>query len=406
MRGIKRYFPVSASGNYNLRSTRQRTSSSYPPVMSLSNGNGRGRRTVVARGYRRNKRSYKPRRAFSSIRRHRGRRGTRKSRRVTIAKVIRSLTPLHSLSYAHAGRVVVGNSTAFGPACTYYFPNSRGISTNVTASAARIGTNETIVNGSGASQVFPSADDMNIIASKITSIDGNSSRQAISFFTPSVQFWVGNYRVTTKLVNQSNAQAIVEVFTCVIRKDINTGASNLRNLLSNGLAEKLAANDQANYNPVLHDDYVRDDQLSPFDSGKFCGYVKMSSRKMVINSGDIKIVTHGSKGMRKINPSTFSTLTSTTSTWGDVQGDIYCRKGAVFQFFRITGQPTNDATNKSLLGKTSPAIVFTHDYHFQYRFMVEAGSTNSRLGHTGFGAVASASVMEEQSNTVSAQENA
>ena len=319
---------------------------------------------------------------------------------------MRALTPLHTVSYAHAGRALVGTSTALGPACAYYFPNARDIVTTTNATAARIGTNEQLVNGTGATQMFPSAADMLQIANRITKIDGNDSRQATSWFTPSVKFWAGNYRATTKMVNQSNGQAVVEIFTCTVRKDINTGASSMYSLLQKGLAEKLSVNDLSQYNPVLHDDYIRDDQLSPFDSGKFCGYVKLSSRKMVINSGDIKIVTHGYKGMKQVNPATFSTLTSASSTWDASSIDIFARKGAVFQFFRVCGQPTNDVTTKTNIGKTSPAIVFTHDYHFQYRFMVEAGSTNTRLGQAGYAAITSASVMEEQSNDAQTGTNA
>jgi len=325
---------------------------------------------------------------------------------------MRALTPLHTLSYSHAGRVVVGGSTVNGPACSYYFPNARGVlSSSDSTASARVGPNELIVNGTGNTQIFPSLNDMTTIGARIAAIDSNGTLgggtgAATQFFTPSVKFWAGNYRATTKLVNQSNGQACVQVFTCTFRRDVGISQSNLRLMLIRALGEKLAPGDIADYTAILTSDPIRDDSLSPYDASKFCSYFRLSSRKMIINSGDIKVITHGSSGMKLVNPSTYTTLVNSTDVWTTNAGDIFGRKGAVFQFFRVTGQPTNDQNTKSLLGNTSPAIVFTHDYQFQYRFIVESGAVTTRLGNAGFGLVTTASVMEEQANVAAPGVNA
>lgn len=400
MRGIKRYFKSTGNGGYSAKRSKGNT-------ITLSNGYGRGSRTVAPRS-RRSRRSFKPRGAFGSIRRHRGRRGTRKSGRLTIAKIVKALTPRCTASYACAGKVFVGASAASGPSCVYYFPNIRnGVSDTTAVTPSTVGLGARIINGSGQTQVFPSYADMAQIGTRISSVDGNSQVLSASFFTPSVKFWAGNYKAVTKMVNQSNGQAVVTVYTCIARRDVPTALNSLYSLLYSGYYEKMTSADNGNsYTSQTGDDVMRDDQLEPYDSSKFCSYFIVSQRRMIMNAGDIKVVTHGKRGMQVINPAVYSTLNSGTATWSSSTADVLCRKGAVFQFFKVSGQPTNDTTNKAAIGLSSPAIVFTHDYTFTYRFMVEAGAVNTRLGNTGFGAVTNASIMGEQSDTVQTGVNA
>lgn len=398
MPGIKRYFKTVKSGNSNAK--------------RFKSGNYRSSASIQRPFVRRGRRSFKPRRAFKSIRRHRKRGGSGKGRGLTIAKVLRAITPLNTYSYAVAGKVIVGSSTSVGPACAYYFPCIRAALTTVTYSTATVGTGTTIVNGNSTTQMFPDAIDMTDIGTKIGDIDSNTSIQgsALNFFSPSVKFWAGNYICRTKMVNQNNGQACVTVYTCTLRKNLPTSYNRLYNLMSEAMIEKLSTNDNAySYVIATNDDFMRDDMLSPYDASKFLGYVKInSSRKFIMNAGDIKVITLTSKAMRLQKPANYTSIgnVSQTATWFGGSQDVHAMKGAVFQFFRVTGQPTNDSTTKTNLGYTSPAIDFVHDYRFQYRFTVNTGSTNSRLGAFGFANVTVPDVMTEQGNVSTAGGNA
>lgn len=350
----------------------------------------------------------KYRRNFVSIRGRRGRRSGSTRGGLTVAKVLRSLTPRRSVSYATAGKVQVGASTAVGPSCVYYFPNQRNTLSDYTNTTGTVGTNARIINGSSITQVFPNFLDMSTIGSRISTIDANSTYTSSTFFSPSVKFWAGDYKVSTKMVNQSNGQAIVYVYTCVARRDIPNSQNSFYNIMANGLREKLSSNDSAlTYGYAgSEDDYMRDDTLGPYDSGKFCSYFKVSSRKIVMNAGDIKLCYLNKRGMSIINPAVYSSLASNTATWNTGTTDVICRKGAVFQFFKVTGQPTNDTASRQFLGLTSPDIIFTHDYSFSYRFNAEAGAVNTRFAATGYANVGTGSIMTEQGNVAAAATDA
>lgn len=397
MPGIKRYFPSIYLPNSGKRlkyvASRGNNLSDYVP-------------SRVTRLRRRGTKKY--RRSFASVRRYRGRRSGRTRRGLTVAKVLRSLTPRHSVSYASAGKVQVGSSTAVGPSCVYYFPNQRNTLSDYTNTTGTVGTNARIINGSSITQVFPNFLDMSTIGSRISTIDGNSTYTSSTFFSPSVKFWAGDYKVSTKMVNQSNGQAIVHIYTCVARRDIPNSQNSFYNIMANGLREKLSSNDSTLTYAYAggEDDYMRDDTLSPYDSSKFCSYFKVISRKIVMNAGDIKLCYLNKRGMSIINPAVYSSLASNTATWNTGTTDVICRKGAVFQFFKVTGQPTNDTTSRQFLGLTSPNIIFTHDYSFSYRFNVEAGAVNTRFPATGYANVGTGSIMGEQSDVAAPSTNA
>jgi len=353
----------------------------------------------------------KYRRSFASVRRYRGRRSGRTGRGLTIAKVIRSLTPLNSVSYAIAGKVQPGVSNGNGPVCAYYIPNHRASATTWSSvPTPLLGNNQVIINGSGNTQIFPSYLDVQAIGTRIGTVDGNSTVvSGTSFFSPSVQFYIGNYKCVTKMVNQSNSQACVTVYTCKLRKNLPNTQVSIYQLIRYGMMDKLVSADNSTSYAVSatsSDDWMRDDQLNPFDSSHFCSYVHVQSvKKMVIDSGDMRILTHGRRGMVKVKPSMFSSILTVGNTWNNSSVDNAALKGGVFQFFKVTGQPTNDTGDKNALGYTSPVIDFVHDYSFQYRYVVETGSTTNRFGSFGFGVVAP-SVMTEQGNTVALQANA
>lgn len=355
--------------------------------------------------------STKYRRSFTAVRRRRGRRSSGSSRGLTLAKVIRSLTPLNSVSYAIAGKVQPGVSNGNGPVCAYYIPNNRASATAWSSvPTPLLGDGQVIINGSGTTQIFPSLLDVQALGVRVSSVDNSSTvATGTSFFSPSVQFYIGNYKCVTKMVNQSNSQACVQVYTCQLRKNLPSSQPSIYNLIRYGMLDKLiAADNSVSYaiTTTSSDDYMRDDQLSPFDSSTFCSYVKITSvKKMVIDAGDMRILTHSKRGMIKVKPSMFCTVTQVGNTWLNAPADNMSIKGGVFQFFKVTGQPTNDVTNKSALGYTSPVIDFVHDYSFNYRYVVETGATTNRFGAFGFGVVAP-SVMTEQGNVVAAAASA
>lgn len=401
MPGIKRYFPVV-----------QRYGKRYKYVASSGSNFSSYRPSSVTRLRRR--RTFKPRRAFTSIRRHRGRRRNGKSRGLTIAKVLRALTPLNTASYSVAGKAVVGGpSNNYGPQCVYYIPNNRVSVTTFGGSGTGtyVFSGSKVINGTGNTQFFPSSLDATEIGYRISNVDGNTSVQSTNFFSPSEKFYMGNYSCKTRMVNQSNGQAVVTVFSCVVRKDIPSSQSSMYFLISNGILEKLTNSDSAQSYPVgsgatYTDDFMRDDTLSLFDSVKFTTYCKVVGKKtFVMNAGDIKLNYLSSKGMKIMRPTMFNSITS-GQTWRTSATDIVAVKGSVFQVFRVTGQPTNDSVNKDYLGLTSPAIDFIHEYKFQYRYVTETGATTTRLGVSGFSNVSAPDVMTEQGNVVAVGVNA
>lgn len=402
MPGVKRnrvYAPRPRSlKRYKYTASRGSNLSNYIP--------SRVSRSAIRRGG-----SKKYRRNFVSVRRRRSSRSSRSRRGLTIAKVLKAFTPLNSASYTVAGKAQVGGSSAQGPACVYYIPNARGSTTAYSTAdyggTPTIGLGQVIINGSGTTQVFPHFSDVTELGYRISTADASTAIAAgTSFFSPSVKFYIGNYRCTTKMVNQSNSQAFVQIYTCRLRRDLPNNYQNISTLLSRGYIEKLVAQDQTGTYNVSgigqSDNWMRDDQLNPFDSGKFLSFVKIvGTRKFIMNAGDMKTTYLVSKSMRLVKPTMYAT-SSIGNTWREITVDTASIKGGVFQIFKITGQPTNDSATKSLLSMTTPVIDFTHDYHYNYRFTAETGATTTRFGAVGYSAITGASVMTEQGNVVAA----
>lgn len=363
------------------------------------------RSSLRTRVSKRSRSSFKSRRSFGSIRRSRGRRNTGKGSRLTIAKIIRALTPLNKCKYSTAGQAVVGQGSAAHLGCVYYFPNRRGVTSSATAAGlGDIGVGTLITNGSSTTQVWPHVKDLQDVAYRVADVDESGSIINPGFFTPSVEFYVSNYKAETKFVNQSNAQAIVWVFTAELRRDLGTNQDNLYILMSQGLFEHTNDLDAAGYNvgsDPNNNNYMRDSSITPFDSGKFCSYIKIiKSQRLVLNAGDIRSTFHYKRAQTKVKPAMYLDLQNQTQTWNLATAKYAAKKGAVFQFFKICGQPANGPTAGGVqVNQTMPKIDFTHIYSFTYRHIMDTGAVTTRFPATGLGGGSALQIMGEQTDT-------
>lgn len=294
---------------------------------------------------------------------------------------------MNAVKYSAVGQVTVGANIAVALVGAYYFPNRRGFtSVDLTTGASEIGIGTLIRNGSSATQVWPHVDDLCEIGYRITHIDDNTAPINPVFFTPSVQFWVSNYKCVTRMVNQSNSQVNVHVYTCELRRDLLDSNNSLYTIMSRGLFEKANELDPAGYTSgafINSTNYMRDSAITPFDSSKFLGFVKIKTvRKITMNAGDIRTVIHGRRKAERVKPGSYMDLITGTQNWRSGVKQYAAKRGAVFQFFKITGQPSNDVTG-ALLNITSPRVDFNHIYSFNYRYIVETGAVTTRFSATG-----------------------
>lgn len=357
----------------------------------------RSRPNVAAkRGKRRSSRISRSRRGSRRrLSRYRGRSKGASS----FAKITRLLAPVSSYSFQVAGRATVLTGAAQGfsgiSPCHWFTPER----------AAEV------------TLAYPNWLDVSAQAKALNELTLAQNQTAViqSLESLDFKFITRNYGQTTKMVNQSNAQAVLYYHILEARRDIphwtGTGVPPsyaILNLLGQGFfqtALQSSVNTGINTVPTAttnaydSNTALTDSAFSIYNSGPFLHYFKVKKVKRVImNAGDIKVFSLSRSAPITHRPALYNTLQASTGSWsyGANNPQFAFLKGAQIQLFKLHGTPFNSAANKDLVNTTQPAVDFVTTCHCKYQAVVKAGGVNYRAANYNLGAFADGQFMGEQ----------
>lgn len=193
------------------------------------------------------------------------------------------------------------------------------------------------------------------IADKITG--GGANVTNLNFF---ITEWVIQYQLTS----QSQGFVNVSMYSCVFRKDVPLLAadsfSNVVNLLSDGFLEQ-----------GITDGLARD-ELTPFNSIKFCEYVKiLKVKKFLLPPGQQRSFVIKHLGSRRIKPTNFTEGNAgAMATWLTIPLMFCSLKGGRFILFKFTGASALNAADESLTFTTPKVTLYTRQ-KIQYKYLVD-----------------------------------
>jgi len=347
------------------------------------------------------------RRGRSTRRMARGRRGAR--RRISsyrkrskggssFAKLTRILAPVSSYQFAVAGRAEVAVAPGTTNAnCRWFLPQR--------AADFSLG--------------YPNILDVTDLAYYLRQQGRNAALLTdVEMHSLDSRFITRDYRQLTKIVNQCNAQCIIEYHVIEARRDIpfrfnaEIGAYNLLDFLGNGFyataLQSASATGVEVSDPLVTsginsiNSAMSDASFSIFSSGPFLHYFKVKKvRKVIMNAGDIKMFELDHKAAITHRPATYARLIATDGSWQYQQNDPFYSflKGSLFQLFKLTGTPVNDRDTKTNVNLSSPAVDFFTNVSMKYQAVVKTGAVNYRGPGFGLGSIPNPQFMGEQTDT-------
>jgi len=311
-------------------------------------------------------------------------------------KLTKILAPVSSYSYTVAGRAEVGYS-AIDPACKWFLPE----------------------RAANFSLGYPNLLDINNVAFFLNQQSRSSALETVPEMSSlDMKFLTSGFRQTTKVVNQCNAQAILEYHVIEARRDIpyrfnsTTGAYNILDLLGSGFftagVSSIPTNGiesidpAATFNDLHSNQGMVENSRSIYTSGPFLHYFKVKKvKKVVLNAGDIKLFTLSHKGAITHRPALYARLTANASSWAYNSNEPFYAflKGCQFQLFKLSGTPVNDKDTKTLVNLSGPAVDFVTDVRFSYQSVIKTGGVNWRGASYGLGVLPTPQFMGEQTDT-------
>lgn len=243
-------------------------------------------------------------------------------------KLLNTLTVPNQFDFQYADQIAVPNSsTTLGASCAYFFAGY--------SNAARL------------VEIY-AVDHILKIANQINTAVASTSQLDQKYFITNVQF-------KQILTNQSTAQANITAYYCKWRNDIVNLESFIdpRSLLGDGFYIKgISAGGRGSTNNGLN---MND--LSPFQSGKFCEEVKIYNvKKVTIKPGFSHQFKLSAFKTKLIRPGRLVTATTTGQNFLTADQNYSHMEYSKFILFKITGQPTNDAVTLANVGTTTPKI--------------------------------------------------
>jgi len=360
---------------------------------SRSRSSGR-RHHVARRSIRRVPRNRKRARGRVSSYRKRGKGSS------TFSKLTRVLAPVNSYSFQVAGRATVVTGAATGISgvspCKWFTPN-RAVEVSL---------------------AYPNWLDVSAQARALNEMTQAQNQTAVLYGLESLnlKFITRNYVQSTKMVNQSNAQAVVYYHVLEARRDIphwtGTGlppSYNILNLLGLGFYQTALASSGvtgvnvdlpvATTNVYDTNTALVDSAFNIYQSGPFLHYFKVKKvQRVIMNAGDIKVFSISHSSPITNCPALYNNLVASTGTWayGSNNPQFAFLKGAQFQLFKLHGTPFNSAALPTLVNTTQPAVDFITTCHSKYQAVVRAGGIQYRASNYNLGAFTDGQFMGEQ----------
>lgn len=206
------------------------------------------------------------------------------------------------------------------------------------------------------------------------------------------KFYVESCYQNYQLTNQCNSVITLYMYTCQIRRDIINGQScyNITNLLTQGWSQRdFIVNPKTTGNPP--GDAPAD--LTPFDSHKFCSFVKiLKTEKVLMDPGTQvnRTIRASDKIINFDHYFTYTSLAGSQTTESRSQ-DYSHRAGAMFILFRMIGQPSvrqqtvNSVTTGTQLGAyTVPKIAMITKTHYTFQSISRQSPKGIREVAQGF----------------------
>lgn len=177
------------------------------------------------------------------------------------------------------------------------------------------------------------------------------------------KFVVKDCYQTSTLINTSNASCIITAYKCMWMRDVNTFAAPSQALGDGFVQRGLTAG-----GPGTQNYGITDASLSPFDSHKFCSYVKiLSTNKSEIECGGTKMYTVKRSKPKTVNTAHYYTQVNLNSGIIDFSSPLFVRlKGEQFYLFKVEGMPSNDSSTKTNNYWTSPKIDMITKTHYNF----------------------------------------
>lgn len=206
------------------------------------------------------------------------------------------------------------------------------------------------------------------------------------------KFYVEDCYQNYQLSNACNSVITLYMYTCQIRRDIINGQScyNITNLLTQGWSQRdFIIGSKTTGSPP--GDAPAD--LTPFDSHKFCSFVKILKTEKVLMDPGTQVNRTIRANQKIINYDhyfTYSSLAGSQTTESRSQ-DYSHRAGAMFILFRMVGQPavraqtTNGVTSGTQLGTyTVPKIAMITKTHYTFQSISRQAPKGIREVAQGF----------------------
>jgi len=346
----------------------------------------------------------------------RGRRGSR--RRLSryrkrsrgsssFAKLTRILAPLSTISYQVAGREqIAGVATAA-----------------VSSSGVTLCRWFTPRRASGVSLGYPNWLDVQTTATALNGHDRSTGFANTSQTIESLdfKFLTSNFKQSTKIVNQCNAQCILTYYIIEARRDIpivvgeaETVSANydiltmlgkgfytsaLRSIGNSGLDVTDFVSTTV---PTSANEALVDGAYSVFNSGPFLHYFKVKKCKSVVmNAGDIKTFSMINKRQVVNRPALYCNIIADNDAWNyqNNQPNYCCLRGAQFQLFKLMGTPMNSAATPTSVNLTAPAVDFVSSISYTYQQIVKAGGVHLRGPNYNLASMNDGRFMGEQTDT-------
>lgn len=201
-------------------------------------------------------------------------------------------------------------------------------------------------------------------------------------------------------VNQSNSIAVMTLYYCIARTDVQfaNNETNIRSIIGDGFIQRGLGSTQSGGNF-----YINDDELTPYDSHRFCSYFKIYKTERVLADPGRNVMRTIKMGTTMVDTARLS-FTNVTGTGAlPSQNPQYAHvKGEKFILLKVTGQPSDDGGAN--LSYTSPKIDMITVNHYNYRSVCRQQPLifkDTAVNFTTF--TAAPQIMVDESGTVQPQ---
>lgn len=311
---------------------------------------------------------------------------SRKFKRTKLTKTIKGNIQSFIIEYADTQQVPVRPTTAgsdlVGQQCVYMFSgcgNSTGPGNNGSLGSL---TNIQSMGAVIESQESPAlGNQFTYCETKFQIIDGYSKMQ---------------------LVNQSNSQATVHMFYCETRRDI-PNVNNYRDpryILGDGFIQRGFGSGNSN---ITAGNY--DNELTPFDSHKFCGFFKIYKQERVIMDAGQNIIRVLRMRNKYIDTSYYDTPNVNGTSISGQNPMFIRRKGERWILFKISGQPADGGDAN--VTYTSPKIDMITSNHYNFMSINRQQPIITKATPGGFtGGTSTVTIMQDEAGVAVGQTSA